>query len=116
MSLRKVRKLCALALAVALVGCGLFGLSETKIADLKGNPSAYSGRDIRIHGTVTNAIKLPFVSTRLYSVRDETGEINVVTEGAVPSPGADVDVVGTLDTIATIGTQSIGIHLREKQK
>ena len=116
MPFRMMQKLLALVITVALVGCGVFGPPEAKIADVKSDPSTYSGKEIRVHGTVTNAIKIPFVATKIYSVQDDTGEINVVTEGAVPVPGAEVEVTGMLDTIATVGTQSVGLHLRESRR
>lgn len=61
-------------------------------------------------------LKLPFVATKLYSVRDESGEINVRTAREAPLAGSEVRVKGVLDTVASIGDQNVGLHLREIER
>jgi hypothetical protein len=48
-----------------------------------------------------------------YSIQDDSGEINVRTDGEAPLVGAEVRVKGVLDTVATIGEVNVGLHLRE---
>ena len=96
-----------------LAGCDRMGMGFTKIADILANPQRYAEREIRIQGKVVNVLKIPFVATKLYSVQDGSGEINVRTGRDVPLAGAEVRVKGVLDAVAVIGDQNVGVHLRE---
>ena len=98
---------------VVLAGCARLGLGFSQIGDVLAAPQSYSGKEILIRGTVRNVLKVPFVAIRLYSVRDATGEINVRTDKEPPLSGSQVHVRGVIDTIAVIGDQNVGLHLRE---
>jgi hypothetical protein len=66
---------------------------------------------------VASVLKLPFVATKVYSIRDDSGEINVRTDREAPMVGeTEVRVKGVLDTMATIGEQNVGLHLREVER
>ena len=116
---RMIRRLLALGALLTLLllpGCSQLGIGFTKIGDLLANPQKYSAQEVRIRGKVTNVLKLPFVATKIYSIRDDSGEINVRTDREAPMVGAEVRVKGVLDTVATIGEQNVGLHLREVER
>ena len=96
--------------------CSRVGIGFTNIGDLLASPQKFSAQEIRIRGKVTNVLKLPFVATKLYSVQDSSGEINVRTVREAPMAGGEVRVRGVLDTFASIGEQNIGLHLREIER
>jgi hypothetical protein len=109
--------LAALLTVLLLPSCSQLGIGFTKIGDLLANPQKYSAQEVRVRGRVTNVLKIPFVATKIYSIRDDSGEINVRTDGEAPLIGAtEVRVKGVLDTVATIGNQNVGLHLREVQR
>jgi len=110
------RVACLLVLMATLLACNQLGLSYTAIHDLTSNPERFGDRDVSIQGKVTNVVKLPFLETKLYSVKDETGEIVVITDHDPPLAGAIARVEGRLDTVATIGDQNVGLHLRETRR
>ena len=74
------------------------------------------GRKVRVKGDVTSALKIPIVATKLYALRDETGEITVVTSGSVPGIGARVRVEGVLENVAVVGTATVGLHISETRR
>jgi len=116
---RTIRRLLALGALLTLLllpGCSQLGIGFTKIGDLLANPQKYSAQEVRVRGKVTNVLKLPFVATKIYSIRDDSGEINVRTDREAPMVGAEVRVKGVLDTVATIGEQNVGLHLREVER
>jgi hypothetical protein len=116
---RMIRRLLALGALLTLLllpGCSQLGIGFTKIGDLLANPQKYSAQEVRVRGRVTNVLKLPFVATKIYSIRDDSGEINVRTDREAPMVGAEVRVKGVLDTVATIGEQNVGLHLREVER
>ena len=110
------RRLFAGGALAFLVSCGRLGIGTTKIADLLANPQKFSGREVVVSGTVTNVLKLPFLTTSLYTIRDASGEIVVSSSREPPLVGAELHVKGALDTVATIGSQNIGVHFRETER
>ena len=80
------------------------------------DPPKYAEQQVSIRGKVVNVVKIPFVATKLYSVQDGSGEINVRTVRDSPLAGAEVRVKGVLDTVAVIGDQNVGIHLSEVER
>lgn len=105
-----------LGLLVPLALSGCEGLGYTNIGDVLGNPSQYDGKEVKIRGKVIDVMKLPFLETKLYVVKDDTGEILVVTTAGTPAMGSEVRVRGVVDTTAIIGDKSVGLHLRESQR
>lgn len=102
-----------LAIAAMLSGCALTTRRPT-VAELKYNPGRYQDRQVAIEGVVTSSWGIPLVPFRLYKVDDGTGEVTVVSQGGrVPSKGARVRVKGRVAEFATLGGQSIGVHLQQ---
>jgi hypothetical protein len=84
----------------------------TDIRDLLSDAERYDAREVTIHGTVKNAVRVPFLDFRVYHVDDGTGEIVVVTSGRLPSAGDEVTVKGTFRTLGSVNGQSFGPHIR----
>ena len=119
MSSRIMRRLLgagALLTLLLLPGCRQLGIGSVKIGDLVAHPQKYAEQEVSVQGKVTNVLKLPFVATKFYSVQDDSGEINVKTDGETPIVGAEVRVKGVLDTVATVGEENVGLHLREVKR
>jgi hypothetical protein len=100
------------AFAALVSGCA-FAASPT-VAELKSNPGRFQDRTVSLNGVVTSSWGLPMVPFRLYRIDDGTGEVTVVAqEGRVPSKGARVRVKGKVNDVATLGGQSLGLHIRQ---
>ena len=117
--MRRLLALGALLTVLLLPGCSQLRIGFTKIGGLLANPSKYSAQEVRVRGRVTNVLKLPFVATKIYSIRDDSGEIKVRTDREAPMVGTtEVRVKGSscqrrVDSVATIGDQNVGLHIRE---
>lgn len=109
--LRRLAGVLGLSAALVLTACDRIPLGADSIADVVQNPTAYQGKTVKIAGTVTNAIQVPFVGARLYTVRDKTGEMAVLTYGELPAVGQKVVARGMFSTVATFGIQSVGPHI-----
>jgi hypothetical protein len=105
-----------LFMALLLPACSKIGIGFTKIGDIVAKPEKFSTQEVSIRGKVTNALKVPFVATKIYTVQDDSGEINIRTVREVPMVGSEVRVKGVLDTVAIIGEQNVGLHLREIER
>jgi hypothetical protein len=92
-----------LLLGVFLAGCS--GLGATRIGKILDDPRHYHGRDVTVAGEVVDSLNL--LVFRTYTVRDRTGEILVVTKGAVPREGASVRVKGKVNQAFAIADKSL---------
>lgn len=61
-------------------------------------------------------LKLPLLETKLYTVKDENGELLVSTACAAAGIGVEVRVKGSVDSMAIIGGRPLGLRLKECQQ
>jgi hypothetical protein len=100
-------------MVMALFGCDYLPFGYTEIKDIAQNPAAYEGKEIRIRGTVSNVVKIPFVEIKMYSIKDNGAEIAVITDGPLPAENQQIAIKAQVNNTAIIGGQSIGLKLRE---
>jgi hypothetical protein len=105
--------LLGVLVALSLSGCEQLDYGYTQIGDLLKNPSRYNGMEVKVRGTVTGVVKLPFFSVKMYTIKDDTGEVPVLTYDTLPGLDAEVRVRGALQTMAIVGKDTIGLHVRE---
>jgi hypothetical protein len=107
------RLVALFALTVMLSGCAL-AVRSPSVAELKYNPGRYENKTVAIDGVVTSSWGVPLVPLKFYKVDDGTGEVTVISQGGrVPTRGAHVRVKGKVDDVATLGGQSLGLHIRQ---
>lgn len=110
MTRRRAPLACALVL---MTGCAIS--THPRIADLRYNPGRYQNHTVTLDGVVTTSWGAPLVPVRLYKIDDGSGEVTVVSNnGRVPSRGARVRVTGRVEDLATVGGQSIGLHIQQR--
>jgi hypothetical protein len=98
---------CALVL---LAGCA----GVTPIGELLQNSSKYNGKTVRIKGEVTEAAGL--LGRGAYQVKDDTGQLTVVSEvGSPPPKGSKIGVKGIFESLFTLGSKSLAV-LREQSR
>jgi hypothetical protein len=86
---------------ILLAGCA----GVTPIGDLLANPSEYNGKSVKVKGEVTKSIGA--LVAGIYAVRDNTGELYVVTDkGAPPPEKSTVGVKGIFQSAITVGSKS----------
>jgi aspartyl/asparaginyl-tRNA synthetase len=95
-----------------MVGCS--GLFSTKIKDILQHPRDFDGRTVTIAGEVKESANLLFI--KYFIVRDDTGEITVVTDKAVPRQGEKVRVTGRVNQAFAIGEKNVIVIMEESPK
>ena len=113
---RWIGLLTAVLALTVMASCDRLGVGFVKIGDLLAKPESYSGQEVRIHGKVSDVLKIPLVPTAFYSVNDGTGGITVRTDHGAPLSGSQVRTKGVLDTVASVAGQNVGLHLREIER
>lgn len=97
--------------SVILSGCDK--LFSTSIGKILADPRAYAGKTVTLSGEVTQIFSLIFI--KYFRLRDETGEIVIVTDKPLPKVGAKIRVKGTVQEAFSIGDQQL-IVIVEKSK
>jgi cytochrome c-type biogenesis protein CcmE len=113
----RMHRAIALALIMAglLSGCDYLPFGYTAIKEITAAPGTFESKQVKIKGTVTNAIKLPILG-QSFTVRDQGGEITVVTNGTLPSIDTEVALTGIVKSAAIVGGQSIGLRVEETKR
>jgi aspartyl/asparaginyl-tRNA synthetase len=99
--------------SIAVVSCGI---GATKISDIVGHPRDYADKEVTISGEVTETFSLFVV--KYFVVRDNSGEISVVTEKPLPVKGEKIKVKGTVKETFSFGTKTalVLVETTEKSK
>jgi hypothetical protein len=104
----------ALAAATTLAGCDYLPFGYTPIREILAAPARFEGKEVKIHGNVRIVLKL--LDIRAYTVRDDTGEITVVTNGPVPAEKSRVALRGTVRSPLIVGGAAVGLHVEETRR
>jgi hypothetical protein len=113
---RTIRKLFAwIALGVAagivLGGCG--GINATPIRDIIASPVNFDGKEVTLRGIAKDANRIPLVHMKSYVLKDDTGEIMVLTEGDLPKANEKLTVRAKVSNLAIINGESLGTTVVE---
>ncbi len=100
-------------LIISLASCGI---GTTRIGDIMSHPREYAEKEVTISGEVTEAFSLFIV--KYFVVRDNSGEISVVTDKPLPAKGEKIKVKGRVKEAFSIGTKTaiVLIEATEKSK
>lgn len=104
----------AFACAIALAGCDYLPFGYTSIKEITEAPARFEGKEIKLKGKAEGATSL--LGFRAFLLRDDTGEIMVVTTGELPASGASVALKGTVKSAMIIGGSSVGLRVEETKR
>ena len=104
-------------LAVALItatfliaGCP----TQTSIANLNKDPGRYAGKEVSIHGNVSDSFGA--LGNGVYQIDDGTGRMWVYSQNyGVPGNGNKVTVIGRIEQGLAIGGRTFGVILRQTE-
>ena len=97
----------------SLILSGCSGLFSTPIGKILANPRAYAGQTVTVSGEVTQIFSLVII--KYFRVRDETGEITIVTDKPPPKVGTKVKVKGTVQEAFSIGNQQLIVIVEQSK-
>lgn len=106
---------------------GILGLLSTgcperrSIAEIERNPGRYQDKEVAIAGIVRDSYGVSIPGTNIgggaYKVDDGTGSIWVlVTDGSVPSKGAEIGVKGVVGSGVNFKGRNYGLGIWEKDR
>ena len=107
---KSVRVALAIAVLFSIVGCP----TQTKIADINKDPGRYAGKDVSIHGQVSESFGA--LGNGVFQLDDGSGRMWVYSQNfGVPSDGSKVAVTGRIEQGFAFGGRSFGVILRETE-
>ncbi len=104
----------ALVISVILLLIGCSGLFATPIKKILENPREYDGKPVKISGEVTEVFGL--FAIRYFVVKDNTGEIVVVTKRPLPGKGIKIAVHGKVHEAFAIGDKQVVVIIENEEK
>lgn len=96
----------------AFVSCN--NLFPTSIGKILQNPRDYADKQVTVSGTVTDTFSLIFV--KYFTLRDDTGEMVVVTHKPMPARGQKIKVRGMVQDAFSLGDQQMIVLVEDSGK
>ena len=117
-------KFSTLLLVIAVAGITLFATGcpeQRSIADINRNPARYQDKEVVVIGRVTDSYGVGIPGTNIgggaYKIDDGTGSMWVlVTDGNVPTRGAEVGVKGRVGSGVNWKGRNYGLGIYEEQR
>lgn len=112
------RGLCTILclLTLSLLGCDQFGVGLTPIGDIQKAGTSFEGKDVVVRGVVRQTVKIPLVDTKIYRLKDDSGDIMVWSTAATPAEGEELIVRGRVDNALILDGRGFGLALREQER
>ncbi len=107
---KHVKIYMVIAFFALVFGCRFF---TTPIGHILRDPRQYNGKIVHIYGTVQKSVNV--IGIRYYIVRDHTGEIPVITDGAVPPVGVEVRVKGIVHQAYSLFGKQLVVIFEENE-
>ena len=111
---RRLAVSTALAFAVALGGCDYLPFGYTPIREITTAPGQFEGKEVRLKGQARGTLMV--LGLKAYTLRDDTGEIAVVTPGDLPAENSEVAIKGVVKSAIIIGGSSLGLRVEESKR
>jgi len=89
-------------LAAALLLASTACQQRVTIGEIQDDPPRFEGKTVTVEGDVVSRLSIVLIKT--YVLRDETGEITVITNTALPNVGSRREVVGRVETGFSLGS------------
>jgi len=114
---RRVGRWAVAALCLGLLaGCDLLPGGYTPIREIVDAPVKFEGQTVKVKGKVSDVLRVPFVDYRAFVLKDETGEVTVITKGSLPALNDGVALRGKVLSAAIVGGTSFGLRIEETER
>src|SRR5687767_8577058 len=104
----------AFVAGMALAACDQLPFGYTPVKEIIAAPGPFDGKEVKVKGKAGDPVQ--FFGLRMFTVVDETGQIQVSTAGSLPAAGTEVAVKGIVRSAVIVSGKSIGLHVEETQR
>ncbi|SFO09864.1 hypothetical protein SAMN05216386_2628 [Nitrosospira briensis] len=110
-----VRMLLAVsAMVILLVGCNR--IDATPINEVVTSPANFDGKEVMLHGVAKEPTRLPLFNMKSYVLKDESGEITILTEADLPKTDETLSVKVKVANLAIINGEPLGTTVTEIER
>ena len=95
-------------------GCDYLPFGYTPIREITTAPGQFEGKEVKLKGQARGTLSL--LGLKAYTLRDETGEIAVVTPGSLPAENAEIAIKGVVKSAVIVGGASLGLRVEESKR
>ena len=116
---RLTRHLTWILLAVSATGALLGGcnrISATPISEIVTSPANFDGKEVMLHGVAKQPTRLPLFNMKSYVLKDESGEITILTEADLPRTDEALSVKVKVANLAIINGEPLGTTVTEIER
>ncbi|RJX28621.1 MAG: hypothetical protein C4531_11590 [Desulfurivibrio sp.] len=99
-------------MVLGLAACS--SLFPTPIAKLLEDPRGYEGKQVTISGEVVESVSILLL--KYFIVRDDTGEITVITQRPLPRKGEKIKVHGRIEEAFSLGDQQLIVLIEDPRE
>lgn len=85
--------------------CGCSNMFPDRIGDVVQNPRKYCEKEVKVKGKVTQIFSMIVIKS--FVIKDDTGEIRVITQKPMPRVNETVRVHGIVNCAFSLGDQQI---------
>jgi len=111
--MKKLRVLVFLTAIIFLLSCDK-GFFTTPVASILKNPRDYEGKMVKVRGVVTEKVNI--IVMKGFKIKDNTGEIFVITDRILPVEGTEATVQGYVKEGFSIGNDQFIVIMEEPPK
>jgi hypothetical protein len=101
----------AAVIGVLLGGCG--AINATPINEINTSPANFDGKEVTLQGVAKDPTRIPLFNTKSYVLKDDSGEIAILTEADLPKMNEKITVRVKVANIAIINGESLGMTVTE---
>lgn len=103
--------LAAMVLSIMLSACS--PINATPINEINTSPANFDGKEVMLRGVVKDPTRLPLLNTKSYVLKDDSGEVLILTEADLPKMNEEISVKVKVANIAIINGESLGMTVTE---
>lgn len=102
------------ATGVLLGGCNR--IDATPINEVVTSPANFDGKEVMLHGVAKQRTRLPLFNMKSYVLKDESGEITILTEADLPRTDETLSVKVKVANLAIIKGEPLGTTVTEIER
>lgn len=112
----KRRVVLVVVLFIFLSGFDFLPIGYFTVFEIRSNAEKLDGKEVKIKGTVTSLNKIWGVSSKIFKIKDKTGEIYVITQGNLPNMNETITIKAVVDNALIVAGKNFGVHLKENKR
>ncbi|MCB1937113.1 MAG: hypothetical protein KDF59_14360 [Nitrosomonas sp.] len=88
----------------------------TPVQEVTTSPAHFDDKEIILRGTTKNPTHIPVIELKAYVLKDESGEITILTSNALPPLDVEITVRVRVENLAIIQGEAIGTTVIELKR